>query len=164
MAGLGSGARLIGEEHLGGDGAAELGLVLGDVVFDRSGLGDLPGEDRGEASDGGGGFGEALRVVGIFFGRLMEKRAAGGAGGDVGEGVRAVGGVDEVALRASRRSRAPPRVTLCGSSARRMALRSWTCLGSVASVECFAEAGSVEGDFDGVGGRDREAEAAGGVG
>ena len=87
----------VGEEHLGGDGAAEGGVVFGDVVLDGRGLGDLRGEGGGEADDGGGGFGEALGVGGVVLGGLMDERAAGGAGGDVGQGVRAVGGVDEVA-------------------------------------------------------------------
>ena len=55
----------VGEEHLGGDGAAEFGLVGGDVVLGGCGFGDLFAEDGGEADDGGGGFGRRLGSLGF---------------------------------------------------------------------------------------------------
>src|SRR5271154_1326601 len=59
---------------------------------------DVLGEDVSEADDDGGGFGDAFGVGGIELGGLMDERAVGGPRGDVGEGVRCVGGIDEVAL------------------------------------------------------------------
>ena len=43
--------------------------------------------------------GKALGVGGVGLGGLMDERAVGGAGGDVGQRVRGVGRVDEVALQ-----------------------------------------------------------------
>ena len=60
-------------------------------------FGDLLAESGGEPNDGGGGLGQALGVGGIVFCRLMDERAAGAAGGDIGQRVRAVGRIDEVA-------------------------------------------------------------------
>ena len=150
------------EEHLGGDGAAEFGLVSGDVVLDGRGLCELPGEHGGEASDGGGGFRKALRVVGVFFGGLVQERAAGGAGGDVDERVRAVRGIEEVALEHH-----------VGDGAGEGDIVRLECakdgfevvnlFGELGVGEGFAETGSVERDFDRVRGGDGEAEAAGGV-
>ena len=51
----------------------------------------------------------------------------------------------------------------CGSRARRTALRSWRLFGECGILEGFANAGVVEGNFDGGVGGDGEAEAAGGV-
>ena len=66
----------------------------------RVAFGHLLGEDAGETDDGGGGFGQAVGVGGIGLRGLMDERAIGGAGGDVGERVRGVRGIDEVALGA----------------------------------------------------------------
>ncbi len=85
------------EEHLGRHGAAERGGVFGDVVLEGAGLGELGGERGGETHDGRGGLGQALGVAGVFLGGLVDEGSAGGTGGDVGQGVRGVGRVDEIA-------------------------------------------------------------------
>ncbi len=123
-------------------------------------LGHLRGEDAGEADDGGGGFGETIGVGGIGLGGLMDERAIGGAGGDVGERVRGVRGIDEVALQhdvgdvaaqsdAVRSKRAQDRLEIVDE------------LGEGCVFEGGAEVGRVEGDFDGGGAVDGEAERTG---
>ena len=74
---------VVGEEHLRCDSATEFWSVGRDMVLNGCGLGELFSEDGDEAGDRGGGFREALRVVGIFFSGLVRESAASGAGGDV---------------------------------------------------------------------------------
>src|SRR5581483_10738489 len=153
---------LVCEEHLGRDGAAEFGLVPGYVVGDGSGLCELLTEYRGEARDAGCGFGEAPGVVGIVFGGLMSERAAGGARGDVDERVRAVGGVEEIALE-HHISNGPGERYVVWFQRAEDCLKVVDLLGESGVGEGFTQAGGVERHFDGVRGGDGEAEAAGGV-
>ena len=105
---------------------------------------------------------EAVGVGGVGLGGLMDERAVGGAGGDVGQGVRGVRGVDEVALEHDVVADAGE-----GDAVRREGAEDGfevvDVLGEGGVFEGFAEAGSVEGDFDGGVCVDGEAEAAGGV-
>ena len=121
-------------------------------------------EDGGEADDGGGGFGEALGVVGIVFGGLVDEGAAGGAGGDVGQGVRGVGGVDEVAVEHDVGRRAPREGDVVRGEGAEDGFEVVDVFGEGGVGEGGAEAGGVERDFDGGVVVDGEAEAAGGVG
>ena len=116
----------------------------------------------GEADDGGGGFGEALGVGGIGLGGLMFERAVGGAGGDVGQRVRGVGGVDEVALEHDVGDGAAQGDVVRGECAED-GFEVVDELGEGCVFEGGAEAGGVERDFDGGVAVDGEAEAAGGI-
>ncbi len=130
--------------------------------YDGVAFGHLLAEDVGEADDGGGGFGEALRVVGVRLGGLMDERAVGGAGGDVGQRMRGVRGVDEVALQHHVRLNPTQRYVVWSERAE-YGFEVVDVFRESGVFECGADAGGVEGDFDGGGAFDGEAEAAGGV-
>ena len=132
----------------GGDGAAEFGLVGGDVVLGGRGFGELLGERwrrggrrRRRLQEGAWGRWDFLWWAGAVSARL------GGAGGDVDERVRAVRGVEEVALQHD-----------VGDGAGEGDVVRLECaedgfevvnlLGELGVCEGFAEAGGVERDFD----------------
>ena len=126
-------------------------------------FGHLLGEDAGEADNGCGGLGETIGIGGIRFCRLMDERAIGGAGGDVDERVRAVGGIDEVTLQHDVGDVSAQGDVVRGERAQD-GLEIVDQLGDGCVFEGGAEAGGVEGDFDGGGAVDGEAKADGGVG
>src|SRR6185437_4485897 len=126
------------------------------------GLRELFGEDDSEARDGGRGCREACGVVEVFVGGLVQEREAGGARSDVGKCMRAVRRVEEVALEHHVSDRAGE----CDAVWLKCAEDGFEIVDLLRERgvgKGFAETWGVEGDRDGVGGGDGEAEAAGGI-
>ena len=118
------------------------------MVLEGAGLGELGGERGGEAHDGRGGLRQALGVAGIFLGGLVNERAAGGAGGDVGQGVRGVGGVYEIAEQHDVVAHAGEGEIVRGEGAED-GFEVVEVLGEGGVGERFLEAGGVERDLEG---------------